>query len=558
MARTCSNTPNSLKLSNTWLQACICLFVVPAVFTVIALVVQSTLTAKWTSDHDLSLSSIQKLDASTIIAILRVSQAVLSTLTSFALDDSFQVVQWALISRPKGLSYASVAALSPTTGALGMIRIVVSSTAGGSSKVWTLLKGNIMLILWLSTLVLFFRTSTTTVYDTAMTYNVTAGVGPFNGSYVQPFLDYLTTLSPPEYPYQILPYTYFAPAYNLVITSLYSNGVPPVRCSGSDDCFSYLLSGGLELATPWAPLNLSNYPLVKIKSVPTIQLEFTRLRTESFVDSDCQILGDPNGSIGVRLCIAQASDNSGELNAGIFSCLNGTKDGICHTTTPAPNISTVATVFTRFADIVVARSNYSIVGVSNLSDPVQLRSIDTGAYRIALAWLLNFTASGIPAPSSIVSNFYIADQQLQNPQTYGILLQNFQSIIAFPFWMFNANNYGNLDLKPQDIINTLPSEFYTKACIVAPYSTILFNDSMFHLFLALQSAVILFLWIVLLWTWIGVKHKFPIVSSFPLLDAVLKGVFETKGDKTKILSADSSDILDMVGSHRAKMRTREA
>ncbi|KAI3326173.1 hypothetical protein HD806DRAFT_552487 [Xylariaceae sp. AK1471] len=507
------------KVSNTWLQACVCLVAVPGLFTIIILLVQSTFNTQWKSYHERSLSSIEKIDGSIIIALLRTIQAILSTLSSFALGDCFQLLQWALASRKRGLTYASIVALSPTTGVLGMIKYIVLTS--------------------------IVKTSTIIVFDTATTYNVTAGVGPFNGSYVQPFLDFLTSLSPPEYPYQILPYTYFAPVFNLVVSPMYSSPVAPVQCLGNDDCFSYLLSGGLELVTPWPPLNWSSYPL----------LEFTKLIGDAFSDADCQALGDPNGSIGVQLCIAEDEYDLGTLRAGIFSCTDGAKEGICHKSTPAPNITTTVKFFTRHADIIASRSNYSIMSTENLSAPVQLKHIDIEAYKLALGWLLNFTAVNIPAPSSIVSNFVIANEQLENPLTYGTLLQTFQSIIAFPHWLFNANNYGNIALQPQDVINTLPPDFYTSASIVSPYTMLKFDASMFYLFLALQGAVIVFTWIVLLGVWVGGKDGMPIISSFPLLDIALKCRLEVQADQSAVICADSSDLLRMIGSNRAGLKT---
>jgi hypothetical protein len=94
------------------------------------------------------------------------------------------------------------------------------------------------------------------------------------------------------------------------------------------------------------------------------------------------------------------------------------------------------------------RSNYSITRISDLSAPEQVTDMDVPAYRSALRWLLNFTAEGLPPPSSIVESFWGADDQLNGgPATYGLLLQEFQSVLAFPLWLFNANNFGNIALK---------------------------------------------------------------------------------------------------------------
>jgi hypothetical protein len=99
---------------------------------------------------------------------------------------------------------------------------------------------------------------------------------------------------------------------------MYTSAVPPIECSGDKDCFSYLISGGLELVTPWTPLNWSSYPFVRIKAAPSIHLEFTKLIDETFSDADCEALGDPHGSIGIRLCVAADDQNLGVLRAGMM------------------------------------------------------------------------------------------------------------------------------------------------------------------------------------------------------------------------------------------------
>jgi hypothetical protein len=94
---------------------------------------------------------------------------------------------------------------------------------------------------------------------------------------------------------------------------------------------------------------------------------------------------------------------------------------------------------------------------------------------------------------------------MEDPSTYGIVIQNFQSILAFPFWLFNSNSWGNTALVPNQIISTLPPEFYIQASIVAPYTKIKFSVAMFILFVIFQGLAIIFVWSVLLFMVLGVK-----------------------------------------------------
>lgn len=227
-------------------------------------------------------------------------------------------------------------------------------------------------------------TSLITVYDTVYSYNVTAGVGPFNASLVQPFLSFLRSTAG-DYPYEILPYTYFAAVYTLVLNPLITTVSQPVSCRIGDERESYLLSGGLEEVTPWVPQDHNEYPLVKIDRAAALQLDFTATANDSFQSADCEIFGETGFAIGIRLCVVEVESIDpypGTLRAGItpfphfiysnlmtnyieglFVCLNGTDGDNCQVTELAPNITTILSGYTRQATIVAARSNYSIVSV---------------------------------------------------------------------------------------------------------------------------------------------------------------------------------------------------
>jgi len=135
-----------------------------------------------------------------------------------------------------------------------------------------------------------------------------------------------------------------------------------------------------------------------------------------------------------------------------------------------PNLTTTFTLYNRQASMIVARSNFSILSLTDIEPPTQNTDIDLPAFRSALDWLLDYNASAIPAPSSIAEHFWTAQDQLSNDYWSGVPYQTFQSILAFPLWQFNANNYGNTQLLDRKVISTLPAEFYTNASVVAPYT----------------------------------------------------------------------------------------
>lgn len=177
-------------------------------------------------------------------------------------------------------------------------------------------------------------------------------------------------------------------------------------------------------------------------------------------------------------------------------------------------------MYTRRATYVVSRANYSIVSVGQATAPELVTHLDVGTYRAALGWLLNYTAAEVPAPTSIAESFWSSGLQYDGgPLTRGILTRNFQSVLAFPTWLFNVNNWANTALRHHvnDTVPGMPEAFYTTADVVRPVSTYDFDPGMFGLFVGLQGAAIVFIWAVLFWVWFAGGHM-PGTSSFPLLD----------------------------------------
>lgn len=128
--------------------------------------------------------------------------------------------------------------------------------------------------------------------------------------------------------------------------------------------------------------------------------------------------------------------------------------------------------------------------------------------------------------------------------------QNFQSILAFPFWLFNSNNWGNPELKPNEIISTHPPQFYTQASLVSAYTKIRFDPAMFALFLLFQGAATIFVWAVLLWVWFGAK-KVPRTSSFPIFDAVFNTQVGRIASENNSACANNLEIIRSMKEARA-------
>lgn len=124
--------------------------------------------------------------------------------------------------------------------------------------------------------------------------------------------------------------------------------------------------------------------------------------------------------------------------------------------------------------------------------------------------------------------FWNSQDQLANKSTTGTLTQNFYSVLAFPFWLFNNNNWGNVDIQLNTTISTLPAEFYTQVSLVEPYVKLSFLKSMFITFLALQSVVIVCIWALFIAAYLYGRGAGSMLkqSEFPLFDLAFKATLD--------------------------------
>ncbi|KAK3315604.1 hypothetical protein B0H66DRAFT_347508 [Apodospora peruviana] len=455
-------------------------------------------------------------------------QGLLSATTSVAIFRALSFVRWGLVRRPEGLSYISLLALAPSSGYLGLLRILGMPGFKLTSRLFSMLNLTLMAMAWLAGLLLFLKTSLVTVYDTIDTYQVTAGVGMFRPEYVAPYFAFLSDLEP-GYPYKLLPYSSYAVVYNLVANPIYSTVEQPIDCTGSG-CASYLMSGGILMTTPWQPEGYPEHQSFRTHQTPTVQMEFqTGPGNDTYAEEYCEIYGADSGTlIAMRFCMAADPNKAGRVKAAFFVCTAGALNGTCDTSphhSYHPNITTTMSFYTRKATIVSARSNFTISAVTDLTTPSFIPMTagpDLEAYRSVISWLLNYTAAGIPAPSAIIESFFSGQNELASPASYGILSQNFQSILAFPLWFFNPNNFGNPDLLRNSVMTvTLPAEHYVDASVVAPVVKIKFDQPLFVAFICLQGVVLAFVLAVAIWAGTNAREM-PAISSFPLFDVAFK------------------------------------
>ena len=159
------------------------------------------------------------------------------------------------------------------------------------------------------------NTGSGTTYQPRSTYELTAGVGAFNSSLVEPVID-LYTEDDASVPYGLL-----ALVNDLVTNPTISISVNSIGCT-DPSCVAYLLAGGLITTTPWPPTTDAESPIVEIWNAPAIQVEFEDRISSSdqFLQSDCDIIGDPTKIVAVQICTAESKSSPGSIISRKLDC----------------------------------------------------------------------------------------------------------------------------------------------------------------------------------------------------------------------------------------------
>jgi hypothetical protein len=150
------------------------------------------------------------------------------------------------------------------------------------------------------------NTTTEVVYNPDFTYQLTAGIGTFQGAYVAPYIQNLATEGFP------LPYGLLASAYDFVTNPESSVPISPMGCSGAN-CTAYILPGGLGATTPWPPQGYPESEVVAIWNAPAMQIEFLHSMdaADVLVQSDCDVIGSQEWMVAVQFCLATSQKHPG-------------------------------------------------------------------------------------------------------------------------------------------------------------------------------------------------------------------------------------------------------
>lgn len=212
------------------------------------------------------------------------------------------------------------------------------------------------------------------------------------------------------------------------------------------------------------------------------------------------------------------------LRQELYICTNGTNaSNECLNEGPTLNMSATLSIYQRQATTVNARSNGTILSVPEIGPPTQVTNTNITALRMAVSWLLDYNAAGIPPASAFMTIFWDSRLQIANAEWSVLLTISFQSMLVIPMWYFSVSNYGNPQVQqsPTTLIPNLPPEFTTTASLARPYSKITINTDMFYAYLGLELGALVVSWLVIVAIlWRGKAG--PVVSSYPLIDFAAK------------------------------------
>jgi hypothetical protein len=159
----------------------------------------------------------------------------------------------------------------------------------------------------------FFTVNTSfgPVYNATFAFNVTAGTGKFDGSFVAPTMK--------AYNGNVTLWT-LATASTFLKTSQYSTSIDPINCAEENSkCESYLLPGGVRSILPNPPVSNLD-PIVLVHDSPASQVEFAidLKGRDQFSSEECIVYGDKKYLVGVEFCLAHNSALPGSIVAGEY------------------------------------------------------------------------------------------------------------------------------------------------------------------------------------------------------------------------------------------------
>ncbi|KAK1985985.1 hypothetical protein LZ30DRAFT_583051 [Colletotrichum cereale] len=353
-------------------------------------------------------------------------------------------LQWALASRPEGVSLLHFVGLDSGTGVWGLLRLL--ATAEWKQKYSSLFRLLVICSIPLPGVILMGAISIDMVTFPEKTYNVSAGIAPFNASYVYNIGQSTATA---------LLVQMGSPAWSDRDTfSLNPLDHHTGKCTDANGKWaacdeSHILTGGVVFIAPQAD-DLKQHPDSTAYVVPrtrVVQLEYgmvhdlKKLRATgkcfllgaaSAASYWCTAVGEGNGFLfGSAYCpISLQTTNS---------CLNNTD------WTDPLELASSLFVYSRLATITYDRGNFSILSVSDMTAPKQ-EVISLEEYMLSLSVVVpgfNTSAGATKGDNSALAIYAVTalpinDSEVAKRQS----LKATRKAMSVPFHYFHANYFS--------------------------------------------------------------------------------------------------------------------
>ncbi|TID04597.1 hypothetical protein CH35J_001812 [Colletotrichum higginsianum] len=379
------------------------------------------------------------------ILILRVLTELCAVTLAALVVVVVEDLQWALASRPGGVSLLTFVGLDSGTGVWGLLRLL--ATAEWKQKYSSLFRLLVICSIPLPGIILMGALSIDMVTFPEKTYNVSAGIGRFNASYVYEIRQSTATA---------LLVQMGSPAWS----DRESFSVDPLgegqgQCIGSNGrgvpCDeSHILTGGVFAVAPQTD-DLKQFPNAGAYVVPKtriVQLEYGKVQDLEGLRSTgkCFLLGAAHAA---SYWCADVSEGNGFLFGSAYCPISLQVKSACLNNTDWTNrleISSSLFVYSRHATVTYDRRNFSILAVSDMSPPLQ-EIITLEEYMLSLSAVVpgfNTSAAATKGDNSALAIYAVTalpinESEVAKKQS----LKAIRKAMSVPFHYFHANYFSS-------------------------------------------------------------------------------------------------------------------
>ncbi|KAK1593475.1 uncharacterized protein LY79DRAFT_514454 [Colletotrichum navitas] len=353
-------------------------------------------------------------------------------------------LQWALASRPDGVSLLHFVGLDSGTGVWGLLRLL--ATAEWKYKYSSLFRLLVICSIPLPGVILMGAISIDMVTFPEKTYNVSAGIAPFNASYVYEIggstaTALLVQMGSPAWSDR--------DSFSLDPLDRHSGKCTDAKGNWVACDESHVLTGGIVSVAPQTD-DLKQYPDSTTYVIPrtrVVQLEYGKVHDlkKLRATGKCFLLGAANAAS--YWCTAAGSDK--EFLFGSAYCpisLQATNSCIKNTTWTEPlELASSLFVYSRLATITYDRGNFSILSVTDMSTPKR-EVIGLDEYILSLSAVVpgfNKSTDSTKGDNSALAIYAVTALPINDSEVAKKLsLKAIRKAMSVPFSYFQANYFS--------------------------------------------------------------------------------------------------------------------